>query len=215
MSEHQGIWDTATAEWYIEQWGDIPLHRAIPGICELRDGDAVLDIGCGSGSAVRAIAGQMSFGHVIGIDPTPRMIEIARADNQRSKFRVPVLFDQAGAEQIPAEDASIDLAIAVNTLHHWQDVEAGLEEVLRVLKPTGRFISVDDLWDEQPVAMTAPPGSAAQQEPDLDHHHGLKSVPAIVARLSAAGFDRVESGEYRSGDIAVSTVTAFKSTANT
>jgi ubiquinone/menaquinone biosynthesis C-methylase UbiE len=38
--------------------------------------------------------------------------------------------------------------LAVNTLHHWVNVNEGLNEVLRVLKPSGRFVSIDDLWEE-------------------------------------------------------------------
>jgi|GEM_PF-213752 len=204
-----GHWDAQMADWYVDKWGDIPLHRAIAELAEVKPDEAVIDIGCGSGSAVQAIAKTLSTGWVIGIDPTPRMIEIAQAQFWQYEFSVPVTFIQTGAEQLPAEDNSIDLVLAINTLHHWQDVDKGLNEVLRVLKPGGRFVVIDDLWEEQSVMMEAPldmPPCTADQM----IHHDLKDPTVIAYKLSDAGFSQVSNRTHQSSDIAVSIVTAYK-----
>ena len=51
---------------------------------------------------------------------------------QRPRMSAPVI--QASAEELPLADDSFDAALAVNTVHHWTDVEAGLRELRRVAK---------------------------------------------------------------------------------
>jgi ubiquinone/menaquinone biosynthesis C-methylase UbiE len=65
------------------------------------------------------------------------MIELAR------QLREDVTFYVAPSEQLPLPDASVDLAFTTVSFHHWDDRLAGVREVARVLRPTGRFILAD------------------------------------------------------------------------
>jgi SAM-dependent methyltransferase len=111
-------------------------------LLEIRADEHVLDIGCGPGLAL-ARAAQTPAAKVTGIDPSPVMIRQAW---RRAKAAEVV---HAGAEALPLADASVDAAVAVNSLSHWGSLPRGLEELARVLKPGGRAALVMRLRDEQ------------------------------------------------------------------
>lgn len=97
-----------------------------------------LELGCGTGffTLNLKLAGVLDEGHVT--DLSPGMVEVAQR-NARS-----LGFEMAGrvadAERLPYDDDSFDLVIGHAVLHHIPDVEQAFREVLRVLKPGGRFV---------------------------------------------------------------------------
>lgn len=109
----------------------------------LEPGERCLDVGCGSGVLMRLAAGIVGpSGLAVGIDPAPRMIEVARqnaAGISQAEFRL------AAIEHLPFESGSFDIATASLMLHHLPpDLKRdGLREVYRVLRPGGRLIVVD------------------------------------------------------------------------
>lgn len=199
-------WNDKLTEDYVDQWGELLLHKKIPKFCNLLPSEIVLDIGCGSGAAVRAIASNLSTGHVTGIDPTPKMLEIATELTVKDNSFQRVKFLLAGAEKIPVESESCDLVLAVNTLHHWVNVNDGLNEVLRILKPSGRFISIDDLWEESL--------EYSQEQVDDNENtiskHELKTRYGIVKLLRSKGFLNISNDEHREQDATASIITGYK-----
>ena len=100
-------------------------------LTNLRPGDRVVDIGCGPGVAARLGAERGAI--VTGVDPATVMLRVARrADRAKA-----VTWQQGGAEALPLPDRSQDIAWALSTVHHWPDLEGGLREVGRVLRPAG------------------------------------------------------------------------------
>lgn len=99
--------------------------------------DVVLDVGCGDGMHLRALADRIGRG--IGIDFAPRMIEVARrhTDDETIDFRVD---DAERLETIP--DASVDVVICVGVLEHVLSPRCVFREVRRVLNPGGRFVAL-------------------------------------------------------------------------
>ncbi len=71
-------WNTETAEWYAEKFGEYPTNRLAVDTLDLQPDATILDIGCGTGSALRHAAEKVIHGSLIGIDPVPRMMEIAK-----------------------------------------------------------------------------------------------------------------------------------------
>src|SRR4051812_44880044 len=111
---------------------------------ELKPGEAVLDVGCGTGSLAIVAAKQVgTTGRVVGIDPSPEMIDRAKAKARRKK--VGVDFDVAWAQALPFHDASFDVVVSTVMLHHIPRAgrEDALRKVRRVLKPTGRLVAID------------------------------------------------------------------------
>ena len=106
------------------------VDRVVP-----RPGDRFLDLGCGLGAAVERAASRGA--EVSGVDPSPAMVEKARARVPTATFAV------ASAEAIPFPDGAFTVVISVATYHHWADPGAGLAEVHRVLAPGGRLLIVE------------------------------------------------------------------------
>jgi ubiquinone/menaquinone biosynthesis C-methylase UbiE len=131
-------WLGHVAGWMLAKKGD----RALPLIeaAALQPTDQVLDIGCGPGVAVDRASYEVPRGHVTGIDPSKVMLSQAR---RRTRKAPNVTVASGSAEAVPLPDASIDVAWAINTFHHWADRGSGLAEVRRVLRPGGRFLVVE------------------------------------------------------------------------
>jgi ubiquinone/menaquinone biosynthesis C-methylase UbiE len=98
----------------------------------------VLEIGIGSGLNLPLYS--PSVQHVIGLDPSPRLLEMARGAQRRN---FPVDFIEGSAEGIPLEKASIDTVVTTWTLCSIPDADRALREMHRVLKPAGRLLFVE------------------------------------------------------------------------
>ena len=101
-----------------------------------------LEVGCGTGFFILnlMLAGVIdtapSTGHVT--DVSPGMVEAARRNAESLGFQVAGRV--ADAERLPFDDATFELVVGHAVLHHIPDVEQALREVIRVLKPGGRFV---------------------------------------------------------------------------
>ncbi len=97
-----------------------------------------LEIGCGTGFFLLNLrqAGVLERGLVSDI--SPGMVEVAKRN--AAGLGLTVEGAVADAESLPYDDASVDLVVGHAVLHHVPDVELALREVLRVLRPGGRFV---------------------------------------------------------------------------
>ena len=137
-------WTSETAEWYASNYGEYPTNRLAVDELDLPTDAVVVDVGCGTGYALRHASREVTRGRLIGIDPVPRMIEIARErtldhpDSARIEFRV------GSAESLPVENQAADVVFAFDSMDHWPDMERGLEEIRRILRPRGMLAIVKD-----------------------------------------------------------------------
>jgi SAM-dependent methyltransferase len=97
-----------------------------------------LEVGCGTGFFLLNLkqAAVLDDGHVTDI--SPGMVEVAQRNAQLLGFSVEGRV--ADAESLPYGDCEFDLVVGHAVLHHIPDVELAIREVLRVLKPGGRFV---------------------------------------------------------------------------
>ncbi|MDR1184108.1 MAG: methyltransferase domain-containing protein [Coriobacteriales bacterium] len=127
-----------------------PLTQA-----ELREGERVLDLGCGGGIDVLLAAPQVgSSGHIYGLDMTPEMLELAKRNAVEGAV-TNVSFISGFIENIPLPDGSVDVVTSNCVINLSDDKGAVLREAWRVLAPKGRFIVADMILEkpELPASM--------------------------------------------------------------
>ena len=182
--EHE--FDDETAEWYVKHYGDHPTNRLTVELAELAPDDVVVDVGCGSGEAVREAALRVTRGRVIGIDPAPAMLRYARELSAEHEGQARIEFREAPAEKLPVADGAATVVLAVNSLHHWQDPDAGLAEVQRILVPGGRLIVGDEeVGDGR-----------------FGHGEGDMADPAyVLGLLEGSGFVDVTLRKHEEGEV--------------
>jgi demethylmenaquinone methyltransferase/2-methoxy-6-polyprenyl-1,4-benzoquinol methylase len=107
--------------------------------------DAVLDCACGSGSLCIALR-RRGVGHVVGLDFSPGMLELARR-------RVPgVEFVEGDATSLPYEDDSFAAVTIGFGLRNLPDPHAGLREMARVVRPGGSLVVLEAVRPTGPLA---------------------------------------------------------------
>ena len=109
----------------------------------LREGETVLDIGCVAGFDTLLAARQVGpTGSVIAVDMTEAMLEKTRAGAASLGLDI-VDVRQGFAEELPAEDGSVDVVISNGVINLCPDKAAVMAEVQRVLRPDGRIQIAD------------------------------------------------------------------------
>lgn len=109
----------------------------------IRDGMLVLDVGCGTGTLTNMAAQYTKDGHVIGVEPSKRMLD--RAGKKARNAGLETEFWLACAESLPFKDGSFDVVLVSFVFHHLShDVKKrALDEVYRVLMPGGFLAYMD------------------------------------------------------------------------
>jgi ubiquinone/menaquinone biosynthesis C-methylase UbiE len=111
-------------------------HDLAGTLLELRRGQVVLDVACGTGAFTRGFAGAVGpDGTVIGLDRSRTML--AQAARQTSRGGS-VAFLRADAERPPLRPGSVDAICCFAALHLFDDAEAALSSFAALLKPGGR-----------------------------------------------------------------------------
>lgn len=110
-----------------------------------------LDLGCGGGHVTFNVAPHVH--EVVAYDLSQQMLDtVARAASERGLTNVRT--ERGVAENLPFPDASFDVVLSRFSAHHWRDVDAGLREAARVLKPGGMVAVVDTVAPGTPLLDT-------------------------------------------------------------
>lgn len=115
-------------------------------------GERAVDIGCGPGQLVRALARRVGpSGHVLGIDPSAEMIDYATA---RTAALPHCRFEVGTAQSLNLPDTSVDVVTSTFVMHHIPEAKraAALAQMFRVLRPGGRLL----LADTHPTGLVLP-----------------------------------------------------------
>ncbi len=121
---------------------------------KLHEGETVLDIGCGAGFDTLQAAQQVGpTGRVIALDMTEAMLEKTRLGAEALGLKN-VDAKLGYAEELPADDGSVDVVISNGVINLTPDKMAVMQEVYRVLKPGGRF-QIADIIVQKPVDQDA------------------------------------------------------------
>ena len=115
-----------------------PLANDLVEIADLRPGERLLDVACGTGVATRLAAQRVgTTGTVAGLDLNPGMLAVARSTTPSDTT---IEWYEASAEKIPLPDASFDVVLCQMGLQFVADKPAALREMHRVLAPNGRLV---------------------------------------------------------------------------
>lgn len=127
------------------------MQKKLISLLGLKENQRILDLGCGTGWAVRYAANLVNQrGEFYGIDISSKMIERAKASSSNCKN---VFFYRTSAEQLPFSDDFFDFIICSNSFHHYFCPDKVLSEVHRVLKSKGRIYILDGTGDDFIVRM--------------------------------------------------------------
>jgi ubiquinone/menaquinone biosynthesis C-methylase UbiE len=154
--------------------GNRPFAEEVVTLLGVQPAQRVLEIGFGPGVAIALLAQAAPGVRIAGIDVSTEMVEQARARNAAAIRAGAVDLRHGTVERLPFADAAFDLALAINSMQVWPDVDAGLRALRRVLRPGGR------------VALAFTPRSGQPRA-------------GVTARLEAAGFENARLAELRGG----------------
>ena len=103
----------------------------------------VLDVACGTGDLAFAAAERAPRGSVLGVDASPRMIELARARARSEPAAGVVRFEVGDMCALDLPTASVDVVTAGYGLRNVSDYEQAVREIARVLRPGGTLATLD------------------------------------------------------------------------
>lgn len=118
-------------------------RRATVRMAELKPEDRALDLCAGTGDLTLALAVQGRPAAVVGSDFVPAMLEVAERKLERYHGDAEVQFCIADAQSLPFEDASFDVVTVAFGVRNLPDRAANFREVLRVLRPGGRYLILE------------------------------------------------------------------------
>ena len=156
-------------------------------IDDLKPGDTVVDFGSGGGIdcfiAAKAVGEQ---GHVIGVDMTPDMVDLARR-NAASLGMTNVTFHLTEMESTPVAGDSVDVIISNCVINLAPDKDAVFREAYRILKPGGRMFISDML-----LTAPLPAHATADARNWVACLSGAEPQEVYLDRMRQAGFERME-----------------------
>lgn len=171
------------------RWAPLLLERAAP-----EPGEGVLDVGCGTGVVAREVAARVGpRGRVVGLDPNPQMLAVAR--ELPAPVGAGVRWREGDAASLP--DGPFDLVTCQQSLQFVPDRAAAAREMRRVLAPGGR--AAVSVWRElarQPVYAALLEAEARYLGTTVEEVAGppftMGDADALRELLGDAGFARVD-----------------------
>lgn len=175
-------------------------------LLHLQTGHRVLDVGCGTGDDVRAMAAKVGpSGQAIGIDNSEVMI--TEAKKRCAGLRLPIEFRTAMASDLPFEDGSFDATRSERVFQHLLDRNAALAEMIRVTRRGGRVGVLDPDWETvvidspdrrvtQKILSASVEGHvnpwAGRQNFSLFHAAGLREIELMPVTVPLLNFSVAE-----------------------
>ena len=164
------------------------LSPQLADLAGIRDGQRVLDVGCGPGALTAELVRRLEAGAVAAVDPSEPFVTAARA-------RYPgVDVQQASAEELPFRDGSFDATLAQLVVHFMSDPVAGLTEMARVTRRDGVVVAC--VWDHAggrgPLSLFWQ--AARELDPNVHDESDLAGAREghLVELFGAAGLHRIE-----------------------
>jgi SAM-dependent methyltransferase len=146
-----------------DEWED-----ALAAVAEVRP-RRVLDAGCGAADFARVVAAP----EVVCVDLAPAMVELARARGLDAR--------EADIEDLPFADGEFDVVVSNWVLYHLPNLDRGVAELARVLRPGGRFVGIYNRRDHMSEVWAAAGYPWSPEE--LDCENGVEALARHFARV--------------------------------
>ncbi|NOT35263.1 MAG: arsenite methyltransferase [Candidatus Eisenbacteria bacterium] len=188
VSSPESLGYTAEQIATVPEGADLGLGCGSPlAHAEVRAGETVLDLGSGAGIDCFVAAKLVGpTGQVIGVDMTPAMVDRARA-NAAKAGATNVEFRLGEIEHLPVADAYVDLIVSNCVVNLSPDKAQVFREAFRALKPGGRMLVSDLVWNEP-----APEHVKKSVDALVGCVAGASLKQDYVELVRAAGFEQVE-----------------------
>jgi demethylmenaquinone methyltransferase / 2-methoxy-6-polyprenyl-1,4-benzoquinol methylase len=184
---------------------------------ELSPGASALDVCCGTGDLALELAARVSpGGHVVGCDFSEPMLDLAR-EKASEHGAVGVRFEWADALRLPYDEGRFDAVTVGFGVRNLSNLDAGLGEMRRVLRPGGRLVILEitqpirpplstfySLWFDRVVPALG--RFAADPEAYSYLPESVRSFPSprgLAEKMDAAGFERIRWTVLAGGIIAI------------
>lgn len=144
------VWGVEEVEFYARamesrtRYVHAPLaRRIVQSLPSLPENPLIVDVGTGPGFLCIELAKLLPGAAFIGVDPSPHAVETARQCAKRAGLE---RFEarRGRAEQLPVNSDIVDLVVSRESLHEWEDAQAGCAEMCRVMK-CGGYLALEDL----------------------------------------------------------------------
>lgn len=168
-----------------------PWARRLVERVDLQPGERVLDVACGTGVLARAASLRVGpAGRVMGVDPNPGMLTLAR------RLAPGVEWREGQAQALPCEDQSFDAVLSQFGLMFVPAPESAMREMARVLRPGGRLaVAVFDGLDGNPIYRTLAEIVAREVAPEageaLRSPFAMGDTQRLIGYASIAGLSGV------------------------
>jgi demethylmenaquinone methyltransferase/2-methoxy-6-polyprenyl-1,4-benzoquinol methylase len=186
-------------------------------LAELEPGDRAVDVCCGTGDLAFELARRVGpAGSVVGCDFSEPMLELARRKAEERGARQ-VRFEWADATELPYPDRTFDAATVGFGARNLADLERGVDQLLRVLKPGGRLVILEitqprrpplstfySLWFDRIVPLLG--GIAGDRAAYTYLPESVRRFPSplgLAELIAARGFERVKYRVLAGGIIAI------------
>jgi len=194
------------------RWRERAADRA-----ELGPGDSALDVCCGTGDLALELGRRVApGGTAVGCDFSEPMLELARRKAEEAGA-AGVTFEWADALALPYPDAGFDAVTVGFGVRNLADLDRGLAEMGRVLKPGGRLVILEitqprrpplssfySLWFDRLVPLLGTLAGDRDAYSYLpDSVRSFPSPEGLAERIAAAGFDRIHVTVLAGGIIAI------------
>ena len=166
---------------------------AMADLAEIREGQRILDVACGTGVAARAAADRVGgSGSVVGLDLNPAMLEVA------ARIRPEIEWCEGDASALPFPGENFDAVLCQSAVFFFPDVDQALAEMARVVRRGGvvaiqTYAGLADqpaYQDFAAIVRRVAPGEALDL---LDTYWSMGDLAALCAALERVGLEIVES----------------------